>query len=39
MNTPKQYLLLAPAPVNVAENIRKALCKEDICHREKDCDS
>lgn len=31
-----KYLLFTPGPVNVAENIRMAICKEDICHRETD---
>ena len=31
----RQYLF-TPGPVNVAENVRKAICKEDICHREED---
>ncbi len=34
----KKYLLFTPGPVNVAENVRTAICKEDICHREADFD-
>lgn len=33
-----KYLLFTPGPVNVAENVRMAICKEDICHREVDFD-
>lgn len=33
-----KYLLFTPGPVNVAENIRQAITKEDICHREVDFD-
>lgn len=33
-----KYLLFTPGPVNVAENVRKAICKEDICHREIEFD-
>ena len=33
-----KYLLFTPGPVNVAENVRTAICKEDICHREADFD-
>ncbi len=33
-----KYLLFTPGPVNVAENVRAAICKEDICHRELDFD-
>ncbi len=33
-----KYLLFTPGPVNVAENVRAAICKEDICHREIDFD-
>lgn len=33
-----KYLLFTPGPVNVAENVRMAICKEDICHREADFD-
>jgi 2-aminoethylphosphonate-pyruvate transaminase len=33
-----KYLLFTPGPVNVAENVRVAICKEDICHREADFD-
>ena len=32
------YLLFTPGPVNVAENLRVAISKEDICHREIDFD-
>lgn len=31
-----KYLLFTPGPVNVAENVRSAICREDICHREAD---
>lgn len=31
-----KYLLFTPGPVNVAENVRMAICKDDICHREAD---
>jgi 2-aminoethylphosphonate-pyruvate transaminase len=33
-----KYLLFTPGPVNVAENLRAAVSKEDICHREADFD-
>lgn len=33
-----KYLLFTPGPVNVAENVRAAICKEDICHRDVDFD-
>ena len=33
-----KYLLFTPGPVNVAENLRVAISKEDICHREIDFD-
>jgi 2-aminoethylphosphonate-pyruvate transaminase len=33
-----KYLLFTPGPVNVAENLRMAITKEDICHREVDFD-
>ena len=33
-----KYLLFTPGPVNVAESLRAAICKEDICHRETDFD-
>ncbi len=33
-----KYLLFTPGPVNVAENLRMAISKEDICHREVDFD-
>ncbi len=35
-NIKDKLFLFTPGPVNVAENVRKALCKEDICHREID---
>ncbi|NGX42168.1 MAG: 2-aminoethylphosphonate--pyruvate transaminase [Chlamydiae bacterium] len=31
-----KYLLFTPGPVNVAKNVRMAICKDDICHREFD---
>lgn len=34
----KKYLLFTPGPVNVEENVRMAIGKEDICHREEDFD-
>lgn len=34
----KKYLLFTPGPVNVEKNVRIAICKEDICHREEDFD-
>ena len=33
-----KYLLFTPGPVNVAENVRGAICNDDICHRESDFD-
>ncbi|MDO5757605.1 MAG: alanine--glyoxylate aminotransferase family protein [Rhodobacterales bacterium] len=33
-----KYLLFTPGPVNVAETLRHAICREDICHREPDFD-
>lgn len=30
-------ILLNPGPVNVSERVRKALLREDICHRESEC--
>jgi len=36
--TMKKYLLFTPGPVNVAKNVRMAIGKEDICHRETDFD-
>ncbi len=33
-----KFLLFTPGPVNVAENLRVAISKEDICHRERDFD-
>ena len=32
------YLLFTPGPVKVAENLRAAITKHDICHREVDFD-
>jgi len=32
----RKFLLFTPGPVNVAKNVRLAICKEDICHRESD---
>ncbi len=32
----KKLLLFTPGPVNVAKNVRMAICREDICHRETD---
>lgn len=34
--TMKKNLLLTPGPVNVSENIRLAIGRNDICHREPD---
>ncbi|MGJ8544847.1 MAG: pyridoxal-phosphate-dependent aminotransferase family protein [Sulfitobacter sp.] len=34
-----KYLLFTPGPVNVAETLRAAITKEDICHREPDFDA
>jgi len=34
----KQHLLFTPGPVNVSQNVREAICKQDICHREIDFD-
>ena len=31
-----KYLLFTPGPINVAANVRAAIHKEDICHREID---
>ncbi len=31
-----KFLLFTPGPVNVAKNVRRAIYKEDICHREVD---
>lgn len=33
-----QLLLFTPGPVNVAANVRLAICKNDICHREREFD-
>lgn len=30
----RKFLLFTPGPVNVAENVRVAISKDDICHRE-----
>ena len=32
----KKLLLFTPGPVNIEKNVRMAICKEDICHREID---
>ncbi|MGK0270987.1 MAG: 2-aminoethylphosphonate-pyruvate transaminase [Cocleimonas sp.] len=32
----KKHLLFTPGPVNVASNVRTAIAKKDICHREAD---
>jgi len=29
-----RFLLFTPGPVNVAANVRSAIAREDICHRE-----
>ena len=34
-----KYLLFTPGPVNVAKNVRSAIGKEVICHRESDFDN
>ena len=34
-----KYLLFTPGPVNVAETLRVAITKQDICHREPDFDA
>ncbi|AGI68598.1 2-aminoethylphosphonate--pyruvate transaminase PhnW [Octadecabacter antarcticus 307] len=34
-----KYLLFTPGPVNVAETLRLAISREDICHREPDFDT
>ena len=34
----KKLFLFTPGPVNIAENVRAAICKEDICHREVEFD-
>jgi len=34
----EKYLLFTPGPVNVAQNVRMAICKKDICHREVEFD-
>lgn len=33
-----KYLLFTPGPVNVAQTLRRAISREDICHREPDFD-
>ncbi len=33
-----KFLLFTPGPVNVAQTLRRAICREDICHREPDFD-
>jgi 2-aminoethylphosphonate-pyruvate transaminase len=33
-----KYLLFTPGPVNVADTLRDAICRDDICHREPDFD-
>ena len=35
-NIKDRLFLFTPGPVNVAENVRSAICKTDICHREED---
>ncbi len=35
----KKYHLFTPGPVNVATNLRMAISKPDICHREPDFDA
>jgi 2-aminoethylphosphonate-pyruvate transaminase len=35
----EKYLLFTPGPVNVAANLRLAISKEEICHREPDFDN
>ncbi len=37
-NNLKKLLLFTPGPVNVAESVREAISKPDICHREEDFD-
>jgi hypothetical protein len=34
----EKYFLFTPGPVNVAETLRLAISKEDICHRERNFD-
>lgn len=34
----KKFLLFTPGPVNIEDNVKVAICKEDICHRESDFD-
>ncbi len=36
--TMSKYLLFTPGPVNVPENLRTAISKDNICHREVDFD-
>ncbi len=38
-NYNKKTLLFTPGPVNVKENVRMAICKEAICHREENFES
>ncbi|MBL4589966.1 MAG: alanine--glyoxylate aminotransferase family protein [Alphaproteobacteria bacterium] len=35
----KKLLLFTPGPVNVAKNVKAAICREDICHREVEFDN
>ncbi|MCK5373808.1 MAG: alanine--glyoxylate aminotransferase family protein [Alphaproteobacteria bacterium] len=35
----EKLLLFTPGPVNVAKNVKEAICKEDICHREAEFDA
>jgi len=35
----KKYILLNPGPVNIKENVRKALMTPDMCHREPEFSS
>ncbi|MFH1606533.1 MAG: aminotransferase class V-fold PLP-dependent enzyme [Nanoarchaeota archaeon] len=37
-NIKDKLFLFTPGPVNVSENVRRAICKEDICHREEEFD-
>jgi len=39
MKKVNDYLLFTPGPVNVADNVRIAITKKDICHREIDFDA
>ncbi len=38
-NIKDKLFLFTPGPVNVAENVRNAICREDICHREEEFDN